>query len=318
MKDYPIKCLHDNVSQLIASLKGVDVKTASENGFDSKVFETDTRGRITETSHIYNNTVSISIAFCQYLWIFCKIGIMFSDNDLVNEAVEEMTEDERLKFYKELEIARKNKDSNIKGIKDALYADSVLCRKNVLETTYELVIYAKEIKENGASDELKDKLFNYIQDPIFSIGANGAYTYALAFILLHEFSHFELEHNRVEGPKGDELEADFSAFWNLYSEVKDDQEARTVIMGMVCSLSIIAILQGTWQETEEHPSITERIEKLLTIVEDKPENLVKVKHVICYYIRIWAFVTDNAECPDFVENDLESSFNVMFEYVKQH
>lgn len=55
MKDYPIKCLHDNVSQLIASLKGVDVKTASENGFDSKVFETDTRGRITETSHIYNN-----------------------------------------------------------------------------------------------------------------------------------------------------------------------------------------------------------------------------------------------------------------------
>ena len=212
MKDYPIKCLHDNVSQLIASLKGVDVKTASENGFDSKVFETDTRGRITETSHIYNNTVSISIAFCQYLWIFCKIGIMFSDNDLINEAVEEMTEDERLKFYKELEIARKNKDSNIKGIKDALYADSVLCRKNVLETTYELVSYAKEIKENGASDELKDKLFNYIQDPIFSIGANGAYTYALAFILLHEFSHFELEHNQVEGPKEDELEADFQRF----------------------------------------------------------------------------------------------------------
>lgn len=59
MKDYPIKCLHDNVSQLIASLKGVDVKTASENGFDSKVFETDTRGRITETSHIYLSLIHI-------------------------------------------------------------------------------------------------------------------------------------------------------------------------------------------------------------------------------------------------------------------
>ena len=293
MKDYPIKCLHDNVSQLIASLKGVDVKTASEGGFDSKVFETDTKGRITETSRIYNNTVRLSMAFCQYLWIFCKIGIMFADNDLINEFVDEMTEDERLNYYKELEIARKNKDLDIKGIREALYADSVLCRKNVLQTTYELVSYAKEIKENGASDELKDKLFYLIQDPIFSIGANGAYTYALAFILLHEFSHFELQHNQVEGPKEDELEADFSAFWNLYSEVKDEQEARTVIMGMVCSLSIIAILQGTWQETEEHPSITERIEKLLRLVEDKPELLVKVKHVICYYIRIWAFTTNN-------------------------
>lgn len=318
MKDYPIKCLHDNVSQLIASLKGVDVKTACESGFDSKVFETDTRGRITETSHIYNNTVSISMAFCQYLWIFCKIGIMFSDNDLVNEVIEEMTEDERLNFYKELETARNNKDSDITGIREALYADSVLCRKNVLQTTYELISYAKEIKENGASDELKDKLYNVIQDPIFSIGAIGTYTYAIVFILLHEFSHFELEHNQVEGPKEDELEADFSAFWNLYSEVKDEQEARTVIMGMVCSLSIIAILQGTWQETDEHPSITERIEKLLTIVEEKPEILVKVKHVICYYIRIWAFATDNAECPDFVEKDLEKSFNAMFEYAKQH
>ncbi len=318
MKDYPIKCLHDNVSQLIASLQGVDVKTASESGFDSKVFETDTRGRITETSRIYNNTVRLSMAFCQYLWIFCKIGIMLADNDLINEVVEKMTEDERIKFYKELEVARNNKDSDIKGIKEALYADSVFCRKDVLQTSYELVSYAKEIKGNGASDELKDKLFNFIQDPIFSIGANGAYTYALAFILLHEFSHFELKHNQVEGPREDELEADFSAFWDLYSEVKDEQEARTVIMGMVCSLSIIAILQGTWQETEEHPSMTERIEKLLCLIEDKPEILAKVQHVICYYIRIWAFVTDNADCPDFVENDLDKSFNSMFEYVKQH
>ncbi|TGX79082.1 hypothetical protein E5360_12920 [Muribaculum intestinale] len=317
MKDYPIKCLHDNVSHLIASLQVVDIKTASERGFDSKVIETDTKGRITETSHIYNNTVRLSMAFCQYLWIFCKIGIMFADNDLINEAVEEMTEDERLNFYKELEIARKNKDLDIKGIGEALYAESVLCRKSVLQTTYDLVSYAKEIKENGASDELKDKLLYFIQDPIFSIGANGTYTYALAFILLHEFSHFELQHNQVEGPKEDELEADYSAFWNLYSEAKDEQEARTVIMGMVCSLSIIAILQGTWQETEEHPSVTKRIEKLLSLFEDKPERLVKVKHVICYYIRIWAFVTDNTDCPDFVENDLDQSFNAMFEYVKR-
>lgn len=136
--------------------------------------------------------------------------------------------------------------------------------------------------------------------------------------MLHEFSHFELQHDQVEGPKEDELEADFSAFWDLYSEVKDEQEARTVIMGMVCSLSIIAILHGTWQETEEHPSITERLEKLLCLVEDKPELIVKIKHVICYYIRIWAFATANADCPDFVENDLDKSFNDMFEYVKQH
>lgn len=318
MKEYPIKCLHDNVSHLIASLQGVDIKTASERGFDSKVIETDTKGRITETSRIYNNTVRLSMAFCQYLWIFCKIGIMFANNDWINEAVEEMTEDERSNFFKELEIARKNKNLDIKGTREALYADSVLWRENVLQTTFDLVSYAKEIKENGASDELKDKLFYLIQDPIFSIGANDAYTYALAFILLHEFSHFELQHNQVEGPKEDELEADFSAFWNLYSEVKDEQEARTVIMGMVCSLSIIAILQGTWQETEEHPSITERIEKLLSLVEDKPEILAKVKHVICYYIRIWAFATDNADCPDFIENDLDKSFNDMFEYVKQH
>ena len=65
MKDYPIKCLHDNVSHLIASLQVVDIKTASERGFDSKVIETDTKGRITETSHI--------IIPCAYQWLFANI-----------------------------------------------------------------------------------------------------------------------------------------------------------------------------------------------------------------------------------------------------
>ena len=199
-----------------------------------------------------------------------------------------------------------------------MYADSVLNRKNVLQISYELVKYANEISTNGASDDLKDKLLKYIQDPIFSIGANGAYIYALAFILLHEYSHFVLGHNQIEGPIEDELDADFSAFWDLYSEVKNEQEERTVVIGMVCSLSAIAIWQRTWQETEEHPSITERIEKLLKSVNDKPECLLKVKHIVCYYIRIWAFVTDCMDCPDFIEGDLEKSFNEMFEYAKQH
>lgn len=318
MKDYPIKCLHSEVSNVLSTLKGVDLKNAIDNGFINNIFETDTKGKITEISRIFNNQVRLSMAFCQYLWIFCKIGILFSDNDIVNECINAMTEDERRKFYQELEFAKKNADSNTEGVVEALYADSVLNRENVLNISYELVNYANEIRTNGASDDLKDTLFKYIQDPIFSIGANGAYIYALAFILLHEYSHFELKHNQIEGPIEDELDADFSAFWNLYSEVKNEREERTVVIGMVCSLSAIAILQRTWQETEEHPSISERIEKLLNSVNDKPECLLKVKHIICYYIRIWAFVTDCVDCPDFIEGDLEKSFNEMFEYAKQH
>lgn len=40
--------------------------------------------------------------------------------------------------------------------------------------------------------------------------------------------------------------------------------------------------------------------------------------MICYYIRIWAFVTGCGDCPDFVEGNLDKSFDEMFEYVKQH
>lgn len=318
MKCYSIKCLHSEVSKVFATLKDVDFKNAIDNGFINTIFETDTKGKITETSHIFNNTVHLSMAFCQYLWIFCKIGILFSDNDIVNECINAMPEDERRKFYQELEFAKKNADSNTEGVVEALYADSVLNRENVLHISYELVKYANEIRTNGASDDLRDTLLKYIQDPIFSIGANGAYIYALAFILLHEYSHFALGHNQIEGPIEDELDADFSAFWDLYSEVKNEQEERTVVIGMVCSLSVIAIWQRTWQETEEHPSITERIEKLLNSVNDKPECLLKVKHIVCYYIRIWAFVTDCVDCPDFIEGDLEKSFNELFEYAKQH
>lgn len=318
MKYYPIKCLHEGVCKVLATLQGVDFENAFKNGFINTVFESDKEGRITETSYIFNNTVHLSMAFCQYLWIFCKIGILFSDNDLVNECVDAMTKDERRKFYEELEISKKNANSDIKGVREALYANSVLNRENVLKTSFELIGYANEIRENGASDDLKDKLFKYIQDPIFSIGVNGAYTYALAFILLHEYSHFELGHSQLEGPKEDELDADFSAFWNLYSDAKNEKEGRTVVIGMVCSLSIIAILQRTWQETEEHPSITERIEKLLNSISDKLALLVKVKHIICYYIRIWAFVTGSEDCPDFIEGDLEKSFDEMFDYAKQH
>ena len=318
MGNYPIELLHREVFKVFTTLQGVDFNNAVKNGFINDIFEADTEGKITETSHILNNRVHLSMAFCQYLWIFCKIGILFSDNDIVNECISIMTEDEQRKFYQKLEFAKTNADLNIKGVKEALYADSVLNREDVLHTAFELVEYANEISENGASNDSKKKLLKYIQDPIFSIGVNGAYTYALAFILLHEYSHFELGHNQTEGPKNDELDADFSAFWSLYSEAKNEQEARTVVVGMVCSLSTIAILQRTWQETEEHPSITERIERLLDSVNDKPECLVKVKHMICYYIRIWAFVTGCGDCPNFVKGDLDKSFDEMFEYVKQH
>ena len=104
MKCYPIKCLHSEVSKVFATLKGVDFKNAIDNGFINTIFETDTKGKITETSHIFNNTVHLSMAFCQYLWIFCKIGILFSDNDIVNECINAMQEDERRKFYQELEF----------------------------------------------------------------------------------------------------------------------------------------------------------------------------------------------------------------------
>lgn len=43
-----------------------------------------------------------------------------------------MPEDERRKFYQELEFAKKNADSNTEGVVEALYADSVLNRENVL------------------------------------------------------------------------------------------------------------------------------------------------------------------------------------------
>ena len=318
MNYYPIKCLHAEVCKVFATIQGVNFDDAIKNGLINTIFETDIEGRITETSHIFNNTVHLSMAFCQYLWIFCKIGILFSDNDLVNEYLDTITDEERQKFYQELEFAKKNVDFNIKGVKEALCANSILNREHVLRMAYELIGYANEIKTQGASSALKNKLLRYIQDPIFSIGVNGAYTYAIAFILLHEYSHFELGHNQIEGPKEDELDADFSAFWDLYSEAKNEQEARTVVIGMVCSLSTIAILQRTWQKTEEHPSIAERIEKLLNGVDNKSGLLVKVKHIICYYIRIWAFATDSKDCPDFVEGNLDKSFNEMFEYAKHH
>lgn len=318
MKQYPIKCLHNEVSKILSSLPSVNFDDACKNGFDNNVLETDTTGGITVPAQIYNNKVRLSMAFCQYLWIFCKIGLLFADNDFVNEYVDAMPENEQEEFLKELEIAKKCSNLNVKGVRETLYADSVLRRADVLRTSYELVGYAKEIKDNGASDDLKDQLFKYIHDPVFSIGVNGAYTYALAFILLHEYSHFELGHNQLEGPKNDELDADFSAFWDLYAEAKNEQEARTIAIGMVCSLSVIAIYQGTWQETEEHPSITERIENLMKEVDDKPDISVKIKHIICYYILIWAFAVNDNDCPTFVEGDLDESFNTMFEYVKQH
>ena len=85
---------------------------------------------------------------------------------------------------KQLEFAKTNADLNIKGVKEALYADSVLNREDVLRTTSELVGYANEISENGASNDLKEKLLKYIQDPIFSIGVT---VLTLMLLLLYYF-----------------------------------------------------------------------------------------------------------------------------------
>lgn len=90
MKYYPIKCLHQEVSKIFATLHGAGFKNAIEKGLVKTIFETDTEVKITEISRIFNNTVRLSMAFCQHLWIFCKIGILFSDNDFVNECINEM------------------------------------------------------------------------------------------------------------------------------------------------------------------------------------------------------------------------------------
>lgn len=68
MKKYPIRCLHGEVCKVFATLKGVDLKNAIENGFINDIFETDTEGKISEISHILNSRAYLSMTFFQYLF----------------------------------------------------------------------------------------------------------------------------------------------------------------------------------------------------------------------------------------------------------
>lgn len=133
---------------------------------------------------------------------------------------------------------------------------------------------------------------------------NSVYCYGIAFILLHELSHFNLGHlNKQNEELEDERDADISAFWNIYNDL--DAEIRfTANCGILCTLFSLLYLNPNMEEDGIHPREDYRI---MEIYEQIKDDNNKYTFLVVYMFKCWSIMYNIKGFPNIVSDTAEDA-----------
>jgi hypothetical protein len=93
--------------------------------------------------------------------------------------------------------------------------------------------------------------------------ANGVFTSAMTFVLLHEFGHQYFGHlDVVSADKADEITADEFAFSKLETQFNTDKGA-TLKIGIVVGLCSLMFLDSTMKGGDFHPDPDDRLKNII-------------------------------------------------------
>jgi hypothetical protein len=142
-------------------------------------------------------------------------------------------------------------------------------------------------------------------DKFYIEKANGIYTAAMAFFLLHEFGHQFYKHpeyfpDSADESKKEELTADEYAFEKMASQFNEEKEF-TNKCGIIAGLSSLIFFDKTLSGGTNHPDPDSRLKILIEQMElDELDNLWGIASLS---FRLWAIQYNiNWELPKEVEN----------------
>lgn len=317
-KMYPIHKLNSNVTKDLQKIISADIKTNVQKGLQNEIKFIDECSHITNVAEIKgtndNAQVYLSSAFCQFLWLINDIALKQVDFEII--------QDECLKVKANISEYKKSVETILKHPK-ILYQVDVWHKINVnqyfdyLKRTLQLLDNDK-LNENIKNEwnlaiSLLDSSKSINIDDFNGININGlyeqlvnkVYCYGIAFILLHELSHFELGHlDKDEQEMQDEIDADYAAFWNIYNDL-NGRELFSANIGILCALFSLLMRNPKMEDDDVHPKESDRIFSILDLIDN--EN-PKYKVLVDKLFKLWAKYYNIQGFP-YVDHNLKESLS---------
>lgn len=324
---FPIHRLNYRVSEMLGKIITADIPGYIDKGLKNPVQLIDDGRGMTECARIDKDIlegdiyVTVSAAFMQFVWLLNDIALKSIDlgtiiqqcnqfgvkyEDYVNNAemVAQMTPEELLSNY-----------SLPEGVDAQQYIDYM---KRTMPLMDPKAFDESILNEFCLLRRLTDKNEHFSPADFSTVNlrgkyeeaVNAVYCYSIAFMMLHELSHFSLGHlNEVTEKLEDEKDADLNAFWCVFNDL-DGREQFTAVVGILCLLFALLMLNPTMEEDGVHPREDKRIFEIYdNVKEDNPKYAV----LLIKLFKIWAVITSVKDFPEMTD-DSDEGLNVIREY----
>jgi len=319
-KLFPVLALNSNITQLIKKIPSADILEHIKEGLNNEIRFTDQDCPISDVAKIVKyptegkSYVSLSAAYCQYLWLICCIIIKELDLYVIIEeckrsriSLELFLESSRQLVNLPIEQISKVIPSEYHGVDIEQYIDYLRIIPELLnnpEFDNLQKDYTKLLLELTQKEHFNLNDFSVIDiNTKYGEKINSVYCFGICFILLHEASHFSLGHMDKESCAiQDEKDADFSSFWSIYSDIPESEKF-SANCGVLCALFSLLYLNPKIESDNIHPTEDERIFTVYDCIKnDNPKYTVLLVRFFVY----WAKLNNIVGFPTGLQNTEEA------------
>ena len=295
MKIFPVLTLNSSITEAISKIVSIGIAYGIKEGLDPEIHLFDEEGgpiqtiaEITELPSFlkpeHKRKVSVSAAYMQVLWILCDIALKNNDAIAVEVEVDKMSSDEKDQYYKELEV----------DLPETRYLKTLLDKKAIFQQSAEKVNLIELICSKKLSEDEMERVHSLDMTSGSGVLTNGMYIFAMTFCLLHEFSHHSLGQDfSKEATLEEEVAADQSAFWSMYSDLEGNLKL-TAMYGIICSLVSLLFINPQLIDDGIHPKPVERILEYYELIKDESP---KYAGLLCHLLYTWAVYTRDDNMP---------------------
>ena len=318
---FPIHRLNYRVSEKLGKIITADIPGYINKGLKNFVNLIDDGRGMTECARIDKDVldgdiyVTVSAAFMQFVWLLNDIalksidlgviidqcnqfGIKFEDYVRITELVAQMTPEELLgKYTLPNGVEAQQYIEYMKRTMSLM--DPKLIEESILNELSLLQRLTNTKERFSPSDFLQVNLRGKYEEVV-----NAVYCYSIAFLMLHELSHFALGHlEEVKEKLEDENNADLNAFWCAFSDL-DGHEQFTAVVGILCLLFALLMINPSMKEDGVHPCEAKRI---FEIYDNVKNNNPKYAVLLIKMFNLWAKINSIKDFPvvtDYSDADL--------------
>jgi hypothetical protein len=297
---YPVSRLNPNITLCLSKVISANILGNIQKGLNPKIEFIDVNERITSSAKIVHDRLNgssqvyLSLAYCQYLWLICDASLKSLDYKILIQECEKekiktsefknaIEHADKLSLCELTQLSSNNREINIDKIKSHLNRLPQLLDGDLLEKCNKELELASTLFDNT-------KPINF--DGINSLNINGSYEqlsnsvycYGIAFILLHELTHHELNHLNKEADIDDEIQADMAAFWDIFNDIPDSDRFSANV-GMICVMLSFMMLNKNLSEDGIHPREDKR---LFSIYDNIYKENDKYTLLVVNLLDLWA------------------------------